>query len=745
MDIKAFRKIVAEAEEAIGERRLSDALALIQAVLHDCRDEQWVDNTKRLSADYEAMLHYFTSGKPDDQRDAMLNRLFRQAIEMLQGASTTWQMEHMATPFGRLKSQLSDITANMLIDQLKRTMLSPEGEPAYYEALDSAFGMIAYLDYTDTEWEQIQETLLQTSTFTRQVLISALMLSTLYAFSPVKLQQLMALGYAVEANTDNQDVLPCTMVALTVCYVRYQPFFTFYPRLYADLRAFFEAQDVHDQLPQMLHAVVCQGLTERVGKKVDDILPIIKEAIEKQQPRLGRSTPKVDKPQDENGNDISENPLEIHVTKLEGKEGRKWFRKLASHARQVDAMRKNDFDVNHSSFTYMKEFNFFYHPAHWFYPYSEKTPIVQKILFNQGQRDNMTASIMNHNRFCASDRYSYLSMMGFIRKDGPSVFDQLRGQMDEEDTESFNEMFQEENGEEYRLNAFSDYCQTCYRFFRQAPESEFFAACFALNDQLLLPRLPLFEGLFAGFKDVAEAGEALIQMGENERAIVLLDNCMEHTGSSAALQQQRGYAFMQMQMWQRALTAFQQAQLIEEEDYFSLLMARCHEALGQWEEALKLLEKYTSQLNEKDPELIEEMGRGLIQLGRWDEAAQRFFELEFMDANRLLTQRGIAWCSLHQGKYERAEQYYRQLIAYKKASWEDRLNLAHALWFRGKTAEAVEAYRQFVTTFNRTRKEQRQQFAHWTEAFQEDARTLLQPYFSPSDIALMLDAITLKA
>ena len=124
---------------------------------------------------------------------------------------------------------------------------------------------------------------------------------------------------------------------------------------------------------------------------------------------------------------------------------------------------------------------------------------------------------------------------------------------------------------------------------------------------------------------------------------------------------------------------------------------------------------------------------------------QRFFKLEFLGTHLAVSQRGIGWCSLHQGKYERAAQYYQAIIQKaKKPLWDDYINLGHALWLQGRTAEAVEAYRKSFTCFNRAKKAQRQQFRHWGEAFNEDARSLLASHFSTEELAIMTDAVTTK-
>ncbi len=746
MDLKAFRKIVEEAEEAFAERRLADAITLTNAILHDCKDRWLMEKTEGLRSDYDALLQYFSQGQPDEQRGMVLNHLFRSAIETLQAAQSLWQQEHLLTSYGRIRTQLHGIGTKDLIDQISRTTRSKVGERAYHEALDAAFGICCFLEADAHQQEALLKALSQADPFARRTLVAGLMVGTLYSFSSTKLHLLVALGSGTqegETEEDKRDLQSRVAVALTLCLQRYEAFFTFYPELYQACQSFFASEDVQGLLPALLHSTICQSLTNKVGQRVEDILPIIKEAMEKQQPRLGQES---QEEKDEDAKDKESTPFEIRLTRLDTKENRKWLGKLSHHARQVDMMRQGDFDVNYSSFAHMKRFDFFSHPAHWFYPFCEEVPIAQDVLFSHQKRDNMTLNIMKHNRFCDSDCYSYLCMMAFIHHDGmPSLIDQIRNQMDEDDLEAMESMegfLPEGQGQQLTLDPITAFCQSCYRFFRLQGDVDNFERCFAQTDALLLPRIPMFKGLFTQFSDISDAAEALIEMGAYELAIALLDDSLERTGSCAALQRKRGYAFMQLQLWNRALSAFQQAQLIEEDIDTCLLMARCHEALKQWEDALPLLRSYAEQLPEKDAEIIEETGRCLIQLERWDDAVQQFFELEFLGKSITVAQRGIAWCSIHQGKYARAEQYYRKLTESNKSSWEDYLNLGHALWLQARTAEALAAYRRFAESFTQAKPERRQHFAFWTEAFAEDARQLLSEHFSKEETSLMQDAIS---
>ena len=771
MDLKAFNKIYSEAVEAISERRISDALELTEAIVQDTMgDESVRDRVAGLRADYDNLLHTFAEKGKDTTLDGSLSSLFRQVIELLQRVRTIWAQEHKSTLYGRIASKLSDLTVEDMNDQLRRTISSSVGKPDYHEALDTVFGMAWLLQPSPEESAVIVSQLRKTSSFTRRAIVGGFLVGCLDCFSPTKIRLLLSLGATAgedlekasfeeddkrpQMEDDAHDLLARVAVALTVVYLNDKSFFVYYPELVQEIRTFFLSEHMKPELPSLFHAVVCQSLTDRVGKRVDDILTIIKDTIEKQQPHLGSNEKEETKDGAADGfipkADNLKKDFDIKITRIEIKAGKKLFQEMANYAQSVDAMRKGDMDVNFSNFIHMKQFDFFGHPAHWFYPFTMDEPTAQKGLYHpDGKPDNFTLSIMNHNRFCDNDRYSYAGMMAFLRRGGrQAISDYVRQQFEEnqdDDQEGLEELFDIGESEEYRLNNFTNYCQVCYRFLHSHNSGGDYRDVFASSDDIILPMAPLFEGLFNDTDQLDDSIESYLHMGDSEHAIIFLNFLMEHHGATARMLGQRGRAFMQLRQWHSAVSSFQQSLLMEEDDATQFRMARCYEALKEWDLALPLLQHEDQRLESRDADLIEEIARCLVQLGRWDDAVQRFFQLEFMGTHLNVSRRGIGWCSLHQGKYERAEQYYRTLLdVSKKKLWEDRLNLGHALWLQGRTADALAAYKQFAVAFNRSKKAERQNYRHWSEAFREDARNLLAAHLGQEELALMQDAIAQK-
>ena len=769
MDLKAFNKICSEAEEAIAERRLYDALALCEAILHDTPDIDAQDTITTLRQQYSALIDEVFQGTIGELRDERVNALFREVINTLAKTQYTWHKHHPVTSYGRIIAQMDNFKDSDIIGQFHILHTTKFATHNYHETLDALFSMLWNMQASPSTIDEISRLLNDSDLFARRTLVSALLLGILDNFSIDKLHLLLAQAMLF-ANTDepdddsaivDNDLLARIVVAITIIYQRYQPFFDFFTDECATISNVLAADRLRPHLTTLLHAFTSQSLTDRVGHRVDDILPVIQEAFEKHQPHLGSndddeshdpSSPEAEPPSTPENQQMP--PFKVQQIRIDLNDNERLFDQLAAHARRVDEMRQADLDINHPSFSHMKRFPFFAHPAHWFYPFDERVPHIREgIRHSDGSLNRLTLSIMSSNRFCDSDCYSYAGMMAFLHEKGRTSVSETLDQQMQEMGDSLEALIGDDELPE-RLNPFTSYCQSLHRFFYNDKEKERTYRPFAPDNRQQLPMLPIFKGLFDNYEAIHPSIDACVFMGDSQQAIILLDAAADTFGTNAQMLFMRGHAYMQLQLWQRALSAFQQYLLFEDDRDVTLDMARSYEAQAQWAEALPLLQNELElrlqeagnddHLNDDTISLIEETGRCLIQLERWDEAVQPFFRLELMGRHLNVARRAIAWCSIHQGKYERATTYYQQIINLKRATWEDHLNLGHALWLQGLTADAIKAYRQSQTIFNRSKKAQRQHFRHWAEAFQEDARTLLAHHFDTTACALMMDAVVQK-
>lgn len=754
MDLKAFNKIIEEAEDALAERRLLDALSLTSSIFKDTTCPYAVMETDTLRQRYTVLLENLAT-TPPDERTAQSNALIREAIGVLQMARDFWKRDNAQTStYATLAFENSGLFESYLLEQLQRLSSLHVGEDVFHHTLDGAFTMLWCIHITPENRPLIASSLMRIDSFGRCTLVSALLLGLLDYFSPEKLQLLLALGTPQDDDSENEshDLQARVAVALAIICQRYDTFLNYYTDETQLIRAFFDRPYVRKEMPNLLYALTAQSATYLVDRTFKSMESIVKDLFKKYQPRL--DDPEKPSDSEKNEKDHQSHPKSFFgdLFEMSRMDQRDFFNKLSTHARKIDELRNMNIDINQQSFFHLKHFSFFSSPAHWFYPFSTDVPLVHETITRKnGRRDSFLLDILDQNRFCASDCYSFASMMANLQQEasaGNTQFYNLLNKEIEELQDSLDDFGSDGKAFTRMLHPLFDYCQSIQRFL-YSPRIDFSYTFrpFELRKLRPLPLLPLFQGFFNRYKDISPTIDMLMHLGGFEEAIVLLDYSAEHFGVDAQMLHARGHAFMRMQQWQRALSAFQQQLLFEDNADAQLAMARCYEAIGFWDKALPLLiseEQRQTDIDEnKAVNIIEETGRCLIELKRCDEAVQRFFRLELMEKHINVARRAIAWCSIKQGKFERAAAYYQKLIDQNKANWEDRLNYGHALWLQGLEADAITAYKQSQTAFNRAKEEQRRHFRHWSEAFNEDSRTILATHFDRAACALMLDAVSM--
>ena len=453
MEIKAFNKICSEAEEAFAERRFFDALSLTEAIVKDLPalgDNPLTDEVKKLHDNYCAVLRFMLT--PDGHK-ALLSKseaLFQQAFQLLQTARHRWACAHPeASTYAKTAGLFATITDDDIVLHLQNLNGLNEGEPVYYQQLDAAFNFLwCHQPDSLVYGMTLRRTLLSADCFVRRTLIGALLLSLLECFLPNKVELLIALGTPQEGDSEyeSNDLQARVAVALAVICQRYSSVLELFPQDTQLIRAFFQRDYVQSHMETLLHAFTCQSLVDSVEHRVDDIMHIIRDTFEKVQPHLtdnendndnGRSA-QSDASNLKNGNDndnVNGNDngrseqsdasnlktdndsekgdfhIDIKQINIDAFKDGHLLDQLAEHAKKVDRMRQSDLDINKPSFSFLKGFPFFRTPAHWFYPFSRLVPDIKPgITLSNGNTDLMTLAIMNANRFCDSDCYSYASM-----------------------------------------------------------------------------------------------------------------------------------------------------------------------------------------------------------------------------------------------------------------------------------------------------------------------------------------------
>lgn len=768
MEKKAFTNISKQAEKAIAEQRIHNAIELTRAIIRDLPGSQLLEEINAVATDYAAMLHFIEQGGSDPQLQTSVNAIAQRLIGILQTAVIQWIISKPFSAYGRIVKSLtsnSAISFDDISDQLRRIVRSKEGRPIYYEALDTAFGLLWALPLPEECDAKLADRIGRLDSFAQLVLTSAVTMGALEVFSPVRIRLLLRLAEVAinaykqipsdnetdstpeqteseENAADTDDAHPSsndietdfcvrTLMGLIFVHRRWQKFLCYYDDLNSALHTLICERVPHEMLLLINNALTRAGLTKEVEEKMDEFMPAIGKAIEKRIKRQAK---------DEEGDNEGKpggrknnKPFRVEVISIDASEDEKMGALFIQHARRLSKLREEGYDSNYNSFKQMSpRFKFFEQPAHFFYPFSVKIPFVKDAIEKRGT-PKLSLGIIEGNRFCDTDCYSYISMVEYLDEKSEELSNFLNKQFSE-----IEEMVT--MPESYRgLDSYNNYAQMCYRYLHLSQNNEDFAAVIELDKETLMPLLEPYSQCFTEVEDVVTQLETMLWMRASEQALAVVNRIQERCGATAELLRDKGDALMQMDRFRLAVEALSQAQLLDEDADTAHDIAQCHEAMGQWKQAvaqLEAAEQMDSELN-----YAEEIAYCLIKDGCWDEAANRLFQVEFEGRSTKNIQRAIGWCSLHQGKYARAEQYYSGLTQQRNSIWNDHLNLGHALWLQGKRAEAIASYRTFVKAFNKAKN--KEDFEFWQEAFNTDVAELFTGHTSPTEAAVLVEAIAL--
>lgn len=732
MQPNAFTSICQQAETAIGERRILDALALTASIVADYRSSKDNDDISHLRSDYEAMLHFIAKGGTDDNFDASFDTTMQKVIELQQRAALKWQIKKKLTPFARILAQFTErdpLSIKDIDEQMTRLARSREGFKPFYMTLDACFGMLWTLPLPERVGADLAERIGRLNTFARLTLTSAVTLGTLEVFSPERIRALLLLArQSLDVHTDDEDLRARTMMGLALVSRRWERYIKFFADIRRDMDDILFSKLPHEQLILLNDALTRASMTKNVAKKSDEYLPEITKVIERHIKRFGSDEDKGDK----------DSQIKVNVVKIDAT-SEKMARLFMRHGKRLAEIREGGYDHHFSTFQGMvAHMNvFFDHIAHYLYPFGVKVPFVRETLEAQGT-PKLTLGTMEASNFCDTDCYSYVAMINYVEKRGGGLADFMAEQLSE--LEEANEM-----PERYRgLDAWNNYAQMLYRIFHASPCVGEMEDVFSLTaSQLLRPLIHLFDGHFSSYDDVSTAVEAMLWLDEASEALVLINSVQPVVPATAALLRHKGAALMALEQWNEALQALSQSQLLDEDADTAHDIVRCYEALGQWNAAAGQLETMSHDFPDED--LTDEMAYCYMKLQRWEEASNLLLKIEFEGNGTKALQRAIGWCALKMGKYARAEQYYRQLAEARRSRWTDHLNLGHALWLLGRREEAFAEYCVFVKAFNNTKEDEREDFAHWQEAFMDDAPSLLAATSSEATIAALAEAIAMEA
>lgn len=741
MDEHSFTQLCTDAEQALADYRLYDALACLQGLLHNTSEPHLLGEHESLKSDYERMLQFMGEGGTDPQRDDVHLNLMRRAYALLDNAIRTYRLQSSskscATAYQALlanrQTDLEQLAAQVdrLCDTLAeernrrdyngRTARIRELEAATASAFTSLFnGLWTYKTVNRDEENLIQALVERQEDRQQPLLISALTLNLWECFDAGKYRIL--LHFCLSSNT---EVRTRALTGVVWTYMKYKERFYLYPDLLKGLSILGQEPAVTADLLLLQKQLYMSLETDRAKKKLqEEILPDLMRSKRHRRNHMGFEE------------------LDIELTQaLKGTPKEDWKLskediKLANNMKAFMQMGEEGVDVNLATFSALKGFPFFRTTGNWFLPFDSRHPDVRGLFYTDDDKPlSFPHFLLQSGNFCDSDKYSLCLMLQNIpQSQRTAVMAKFGAQQDAEGKEDLlNGLMQQAETPTRRYRA---YIENLYRFFKLSPHHNEFADPFKMG--LLFTDYEALDQLVHTLEFLKEMAGFLMKLEYYDDAIAYWEEIKSTEGATADLLQKLAYCYQKKQLTGQAVTTYQQADLLEPDNEWTLYQLHlCYAALKHFDRELECLLKL-EEMNPADARRIADTGFCLIRMERFEEAANRFYKLEYMGERVPTAMRAIAWCAFKTNKLEQAEKYYNKLLENnEKAKWEDFLNAGHIAWLQGNLKQAVALYRKYIERY-------RLQFPDkkdWLQPFNDDADELKAHGLSHTDICLVRDLI----
>ena len=387
------------------------------------------------------------------------------------------------------------------------------------------------------------------------------------------------------------------------------------------LSAAMERPEWRDDLRTVTMELVKTIDTDRITRKIrDEVVPEMLKLRPEIDRKLNRKIENLDP------TDMDENPEWQEMMEKSG---------LADKLKEMSEIQEEGGDVMMGTFEHLKTFPFFSEPANWFLPFH-----CDYSLFSGSDSGEFqpVADLMAAAPFlCDSDKYSFMFSLQHV----PAMQRDLMLQQFKAQGDQLAELRAASltTGNADRRNLVNKQVQNLYRFFR------------------LFRRKGECPNPFAGGVNPVEvkaleeeiiAMDLLDVVGQYyfSQALETFRRLEALSAPGAELYQKMGYALQKSGDYERATDYYMKAEMLDSRSDWTLRrLARCLMVLRRPEEALERLKV----LEERHPEhagTALNIGRCLVELERYAEAASEYYKAEYLDEKSGKALRPLAWCLL---------------------------------------------------------------------------------------------------
>ena len=732
MDDKQITEIQRKVTALLAGKRLKQAMDTLANGIDDLQDWELRTRFTEMQTAYKYMLDYLRQGMPDPDRERLHCELIGRCYIINDQIAIARLTEHSTkvycqmrrkyknlTALGSIYERLKDnaanfaITENLPANECKgvREQLTQEHE----SILPQLFGTI----WSSTGWSKGDAETInniindeEISINDRATLVSAITLSVLKCFEPIKIETLWRI-----ATNGNHTIAVRAITGIVIALFEYEQRIFHYPSLKAALDTLRENTAIMRHIQRIQIQLLRCRETQKIDRKMrEEIIPAMMKNSHKLNGKLSIDILK------EIEDDEDKNP-----------EWQKWIEEdgIKSKIEEMTKWQIEGADVYMSTFSQLKTYPFFGEISNWFRPFDKNVPGVNEILpSNTNNGQTLIGAICKSPVFCNSDKYSFCFTIQRIPADQR---DMLMGQLSGEEGAAMSDIETSTIADKERMAEIesNQYIQDLYRFFKVSNFKGEFIDPFTM--QLNLLESKTLAPLISDNKAVLHTFRYLVEKEYYSEAYNA-GKLYEKSGEcDAQFFQEMGYCLQKELRYKEAIDYYTKADIVKPDTLWTLRhIAQCYRMQGEFDNALA----YYQMAEELAPEnisLLLQTGESFATMKQYDEAFARFYKVEFLKPGSLRATRAIAWCSFITGKDEQARAYYQRLHAMPTASYQDYLNAGHVEWVNHNNAQAIEYYQKAKELCGNADK--------IAEQILQDSETLTTRGVSENELLLLRDLI----
>ena len=732
MEEKEITDIQRKVTALLNDKRLKQAIDTLTAGIDQLQDWELRTRFTEMQTAYSYMLDYMRQGMPDPDRERLHAELIGRCYIINDQIAVARLTEHSTKVYCQMRRKYKNLAAlGGIYDRLKDNAANfavTESLPAnecksvreqlshdHERLLSELFGTI----WSSIAWNKGDAELIdhiigdeEISINDRATAVSAITLSTLKCFEPIKIEVLCHI-----AINSCSTLAVRAITGIVIALFQYEQRIAHYPALKAALDTLRDNPTAVRRIQTIQIQLLRCRETQKIDRKMrEEIIPAMMKNSQKLNGKLSIDILK------EIENDEDKNP-----------EWQKWIDEdgIKSKIEEMTKWQIEGADVYMSTFSQLKNYPFFGEMCNWLRPFDKNVPGISDILpGNENDAHTLIGAICKSPVFYNSDKYSFCFTVQRVPADQR---DMLMGQLGGEEGAAVSEAESNMIADKERMAEIesNQYIQDLYRFFKVSNFKGEFMDPFTM--QLNMLQSNMLAPLVSDSNAVLRTFRYLVEK-EYYAEAYNAGKLFEKNGEcDAQFFQEMGYCLQKELRYKEAIDYYTKADIVKPDTLWTLRhIAQCYRMQGEFDNALA----YYQMAEELAPEnisLLLQTGESFATMKRYEEAFARFYKVEFLKPGSLRATRAIAWCSFITGKDQQARAYYQRLHAMPTASYEDYLNAGHVEWVNHNNAQAIEYYQKAKELCGSADKV--------ADQIMHDCETLISRGVSENEILLLRDLI----